>query len=44
MTNSINLNGNEIVIGDTIIIPSANSMLETIKSMAINGKYSRNPI
>ena len=44
MTNSRSLNGSEIVTGETIIMPIASSMLETIMSIAMNGRYTRNPI
>ena len=31
-------NGNDIVVGETIIIPIANKILEIIKSIVTNGK------
>ena len=38
ITNSRSLNGNEIVTGDTIIIPIARRMFETMMSIAMNGR------
>ena len=38
VTKSINLNGKDMVIGETIIIPMANKILDMIKSMAIKGR------
>ena len=43
VTKSRSLKGREMVMGDTIIMPIANRMLEMMRSMAINGRYSRNP-
>ena len=44
MTNRNSLKGKEIVSGDTIIMPIANRMFDTIKSMAIKGRYNKKPI
>ena len=38
MTNSNSLNGREIVTGETIIMPMARRMLETMMSIAMNGR------
>jgi len=44
ITNSSSLNGSDIVTGDTIIIPIASRMFDTIMSIAMNGRYTRKPI
>ena len=44
ITNSSNLNGNDIVTGDTIIMPIASRMFDTMISIAMNGSYTRKPI
>ena len=44
ITNRSSLNGSEIVTGDTIIMPIARRMLETMMSIAMKGRYTRNPI
>ena len=38
MTNRSSLNGREIVTGETIIMPIASRMLETMMSIAMNGR------
>ena len=38
MTNRSSLNGKEIVTGETIIMPIASRILETMMSIAINGR------
>ncbi len=43
-TNSINLNGNDIMIGGSIIIPIESKTLATTMSMIRNGTYSKSPI
>ena len=43
-TNSINLNGNDTIIGDNIIIPIAIRIDATTRSMIRNGKNSIKPI
>jgi len=43
-TNNINLNGIEIVVGGTIIMPSATSNVVMMMSIAMNGKYNKKPI
>jgi len=42
--NNINLNGNEIIIGDNIIMPMDMRTLATTRSMIRKGINSRNPI
>ena len=42
--NISNLNGREIIVGDSINIPSAKSTFATIKSSTIKGTYITNPI
>ena len=44
ITKSNSLNGREIVTGETIIMPIARRMFDTMMSIAINGSYTRNPI
>ena len=44
MTNRNSLSGNEIMTGDTIIMPMASRMFDTIRSITTNGRNSRNPI
>ena len=44
MTNNSSLNGREIVTGDTIIMPMASRMFDTMMSIAMNGRYTRKPI
>ena len=43
-TNSKSLNGREMIVGDSIIMPSAISTLATTRSMTRNGRKIRNPI
>src|SRR5262249_34419838 len=43
-TNSMILNGSEMIIGDTIIMPIDISTLATTRSMIRNGMNSRKPI
>ena len=43
-TNSISLNGNEIITGGIIIIPIAIRIEATTMSITRNGTYSKNPI
>lgn len=43
MTNRNSFNGMEIVTGETIIIPMARRMFDTMRSMMMNGRYSRKP-
>ena len=38
------LNGSDIVTGETIIMPIARRMFETMMSIAMNGRYTRKPI
>ena len=38
ITNSSSLNGSDIVTGETIIMPIASRMLETMMSIAMNGR------
>ena len=44
MTNRNSFKGMDIVTGETIIMPIASRMLDTIRSMMTNGRYSRKPI